>query len=618
MAWSHDLSPTQELAARTKHIELFLEHGLSRRISVYSLQPPTRVCIDPGCAKTLRAESSILQDRELVEPSTITITVFTKEFGSVPGFATSRYCRNCHTRYHPNYYVHTRATLRTYYLGVPVFIQSSQHFYVDKELCELFSVMMATSWTSATNCARTYNAGLSNHSIQSSMPATWSTSLELDVEDVWNAFFFHSLLLDHHARSRILVLSNTARSQSERLRPALHERNILLAGTGQPAWNHACNLCCGVDTDVNGVEYAVRSTVTDGITIGRPCCGVHDCLEPLPTVKHRFCALHRRMENQCAVTTCDQDSEQGFRTCSAPEHRRLESYYYLQGKAMFQLKHRLERIKVSQTHDSLSSGAKTTRAPTRMTDELRGDLLPAPVDASEAEDEGGIGEGPGADADEDVEIDAAGVCDGKAETGNKTVRARFGRRRTHNEQLCVGSCGVILGRATFYGSEAPNGVREFWMKLFPTKASLPHVLWHDNNCRMVAMLKNDPEEHLRTYFDSCALPVDVFHFKCKHKEGDLECGRHCNPYIWPELRTKEGKWRFNSSAAEQTNAWFGGFQSMVREMQADRYDFFLDEMILRRNKTLIKDLTRRGEVPYSIPRSELLKPGMLFLLSSPM
>jgi len=27
-----------------------------------------------------------------------------------------------------------------------------------------------------------------------------------------------------------------------------------------------------------------------------------------------------------------------------------------------------------------------------------------------------------------------------------------------NEQSCVASCGVILGQATFFGSEAPNGV----------------------------------------------------------------------------------------------------------------------------------------------------------------
>lgn len=119
------------------------------------------------------------------------------------------------------------------------------------------------------------------------------------------------------------------------------------------------------------------------------------------------------------------------------------------------------------------------------------------------------------------------------------------------------------------------------------------------------MLNND-EEDLRTYFDNCALPVDVFHFKCKHKESDLECGRTCNPLLWPELRTDDGKWRFNSSAAEMTNAWFGGFKAIAREMQADRYDFFLDEMIKRRNRLIVKDLERRGQRPYGIPRESLI------------
>ncbi|KAK7689729.1 hypothetical protein QCA50_006368 [Cerrena zonata] len=86
---------------------------------------------------------------------------------------------------------------------------------------------------------------------------------------------------------------------------------------------------------------------------------------------------------------------------------------------------------------------------------------------------------------------------------------------------------------TFYRSEAPNGVR------------------------IVCMLWNDPDPYLSSYFDDCALPVDVFHFKSKHKEKDLDCGHNCNPYIWPELCINDGKWQFNSSAA---NAWYGGFQ----------------------------------------------------------
>ena len=44
------------------------------------------------------------------------------------------------------------------------------------------------------------------------------------------------------------------------------------------------------------------------------------------------------------------------------------------------------------------------------------------------------------------------------DAGNKSRRARFGRRHTHNEELCIGSCEVILGRTTFYVSEALNGV----------------------------------------------------------------------------------------------------------------------------------------------------------------
>lgn len=50
-------------------------------------------------------------------------------------------------------------------------------------------------------------------------------------------------------------------------------------------------------------------------------------------------------------------------------------------------------------------------------------------------------------------------CSEKPAEGLRKAFARFGRRRTHNEELCVASCGVILGRATFYGAEGPNSVR---------------------------------------------------------------------------------------------------------------------------------------------------------------
>ncbi|KAF9524704.1 hypothetical protein CPB83DRAFT_736234, partial [Crepidotus variabilis] len=78
--------------------------------------------------------------------------------------------------------------------------------------------------------------------------------------------------------------------------------------------------------------------ISDGISSGRPCCAVHDCKQPLESVKHHFCPPHRDKSQHCAVVHCDKKAEPGFRTCSLPNHRKCEESYVEQGKAMFQLK----------------------------------------------------------------------------------------------------------------------------------------------------------------------------------------------------------------------------------------------------------------------------------------
>jgi hypothetical protein len=42
--------------------------------------------------------------------------------------------------------------------------------------------------------------------------------------------------------------------------------------------------------------------------------------------------------------------------------------------------------------------------------------------------------------------------------GRRGLKAQFGRRRTHNEQLFVAPCGIILARETFYNAEAIGSV----------------------------------------------------------------------------------------------------------------------------------------------------------------
>lgn len=122
-------------------------------------------------------------------------------------------------------------------------------------------------------------------------------------------------------------------------------------------------------------------------------------------------------------------------------------------------------------------------------------------------------------------------------------------------------------------------------------------MFYDNNCTLQAHLAKQKDN----YFKYIIMPVDVFHFKSKHKITDEFCQKHCNPAKWTSLSDENGKWIFNSSAAEQVNAWLGGYLSMVRDMLAYRFDFFLDEMIKRRNERLIERLTAAGEGPYHIP-----------------
>ncbi|KAJ7212989.1 hypothetical protein GGX14DRAFT_360980, partial [Mycena pura] len=248
IAWAYRATSEEQAANRLKHAKLFLLHGIPNGIGVFSLSPPTRVCLDPDCCR-IRHSHNLMEvtDRELAESASHRITVFTLDLGAVPGFSTSTYCRNCNTRYYPNYYVHTRATTRTYYYldQIPEFIQSSEHFYTSAGLCELFTNMMVSAWTSGTNCARIYNTSIAHAALEPHLPRNW-LSLKIDIEDVFNSFFLYALLQDHHERDDILQLPHDAPSHAERLRPALEARNSRMAGTGQEEWNHYCDLCCHI------------------------------------------------------------------------------------------------------------------------------------------------------------------------------------------------------------------------------------------------------------------------------------------------------------------------------------------------------------------------------------
>ncbi|KIK81568.1 hypothetical protein PAXRUDRAFT_35835 [Paxillus rubicundulus Ve08.2h10] len=151
-------------------------------------------------------------------------------------------------------------------------------------------------------------------------------------------------------------------------------------------------------------------------------------------------------------------------------------------------------------------------------------------------------------------------CEGKSEQGNHNhLRARFG---------------------------------DFSKAVFPTPQSTPEYFIFDNNCK----LRAHQEAIHDTHFSQTGFPVDVFHFNSKHKEIDLYCQHHCNPAAFPDL-IENVKWCFNTSISEQTNVWLGGYQAILCSMSVHRYNFYLDEMIKRRNRYIISEKLKKGDSP---------------------
>jgi hypothetical protein len=180
------------------------------------------------------------------------------------------------------------------------------------------------------------------------------------------------------------------------------------------------------------VEKTVSAVVIDGVTVGRPCCGVHNCKDPLPTNRHRFCVEHQDLANVCAIVGCDQPIVAGKRTCNDSVHQDIERIHTERGQAQFQLQERLKRARVAHPNDAVAG-------------------------------EGGM---PEDDKDEEeFEIPIRPENEGPK---LKKIRAQFGRKRTHNEQIIVAPCGIILARETFYGAESIRTVAVGrWLLLVP-------------------------------------------------------------------------------------------------------------------------------------------------------
>ena len=178
--------------------------------------------------------------------------------------------------------------------------------------------------------------------------------------------------------------------------------------------------------------------VIDGVTIGHPCCSVHNCHIPLRSQRDRFCPQHQGLNKQCAIKGCTLPAAKGSKVCDLPLHAAVEKHHLARGTAMFKLQGRLQRSRMAGAGDVNLEVI-----------EEGGD--PLDEEEFEVDEHGRIVE------KEDTGPDD---CPDKDMAAPKTQKLilQVGRGRTHNEQIIVCPCGIITARVTFYGAEAVTSV----------------------------------------------------------------------------------------------------------------------------------------------------------------
>lgn len=154
-----------------------------------------------------------------------------------------------------------------------------------------------------------------------------------------------------------------------------------------------------------------------------------------------YCSHHASLSQLCAVIGCDAPHATQYQTCDLPEHRALETAYRKDnGRAIHQLRARLRASGVSVPGDGLTSTMHNI------------DTSNEPID-----DEVIVAS---TNSPDEIQVTST-QCDGKLTSfsAKSSLKARFGRKRTHNEQLIMRPCGVINSRATLQGSEAISAVK---------------------------------------------------------------------------------------------------------------------------------------------------------------
>ena len=194
--------------------------------------------------------------------------------------------------------------------------------------------------------------------------------------------------------------------------------------------------------------------------------------------------------------------------------------------------------------------------------------------------------------------------DDEVETENPqpTIKRKtyFSPNRSYCVETACSPCGVVIAWTKFPKSESPTNILNWLDELFPNKEDRPSYICIDKACQVFKTAVGS--ERWKDWTDTTRFIVDTYHYN-NHRAKDEICWKWCNPApkdgsapnLVGETIDEDGnliQWReFNTQVCEQLNAWLAGYESILKRMTSQNFNWFIHTMLVYHVKHVLAKMT---------------------------
>ena len=172
-----------------------------------------------------------------------------------------------------------------------------------------------------------------------------------------------------------------------------------------------------------------------------------------------------------------------------------------------------------------------------------------------------------------------------------------------SETICA-PCGVVIAWTIFAKAESETNILDFLTATYPNEATRPDYVCIDKACHVLRTSIQNGSWDSRS--KTTRIIVDAYHY-INHCVKDWLCRIYCNPApldgsapnLVIQAETEDGekylKRAFNTQACEQLNSWIGGFESILKRMTVDNFNWFLHVMLFYHTRNVLDKIKEKEE-----------------------